>query len=315
MVEIVKKKNKTSPEETILRVLNNSIKSFFHSERQEDALITMLKSLSLFFRDVGVPPQWLAKKKGDHKIDVRYMKKKASHKIPKNTRKFIDALSNISEKTQSPEISFWICVVMGGIDTRLDGKLTHYLIDSNQQPWIIKLFENASKNIENALFLGDVDSVKRVVRFCKNTNVSCMTYITNELNRIRKRSLDRLPEISRSFLMSDQISGPSPVSTRISDPSQSVEVHQLAYLLRSAWMRRQQDNIDVEIFDSLAAFCKGFKNLELLGSMGERTKFSDELFSDERFSTGEDVIIKVPPVIWKSGARQRVIIKGTADII
>jgi hypothetical protein len=103
------------------------------------------------------------------------------------------------------------------------------------------------------------------------------------------------------------------ISFKLSDPSQSVEVRQLSFLLKSALISYQQGKIDNELYNNLLAFCKGFKNIELVGSIGEHMRFSDEFFENEGFKQGDDAVIKTPPIIWKFGGKLRVIVKGSAS--
>jgi hypothetical protein len=191
----------------------------------------------------------------------------------------------------------------------LDGNLIRYLKKEDRNSRAYEVASLASKNLEDVLGTGETSSIQIVTRFWAKVLESERLF-DGELQRIRSTSLAKLPENARRFLAPEAWSEVSPQAD-ISDLSQTVEVRQFARLLQSCWKHYHEDELDANIFESVRAFGKGFKNLDFAASSGEETRFSEEYY-DGNLRQGETVVVDVPPVIWRLGDRLRVIVKGIA---
>ncbi len=300
--------NKLSPEKIVLGVLTSELKFNLTSSKRKEALVTMIRSLDLLFRDLGIPQKWIRKIRLIPDTSTNRIKRDSKSIIPKKASKLVDALFDLCKSEHSSELAFWLSETLAEVNTILDGKLIRYLIQMNQNSIVREIMLLASSHFEEILLNGDTSSIQTLIRFAGKIP-SCERLFEDELQRIKKSSLTRLPEISRRFLTSEDIPDAT-FLVHMSDPSQSVEVRQFAHLLQSSWMRHHEGGLDSATFDSLRAFGKGFKNLEFVGSFEEEAKYSDEYFEGKTYRAGESVIIKVPPVIWRLGDKLKVIVRG-----
>ena len=65
---IVKKKRFLSPDKIVLGVLSQRLRSDLAGLKRGDALFALIRSISIYFREVGEPPKWVKPTKisGNH---------------------------------------------------------------------------------------------------------------------------------------------------------------------------------------------------------------------------------------------------------
>ena len=305
------------PEKTIQSAMTAVLKSGIRSGKKQTVAIVGLRVLALSLRDIGIPPNWRKKtptSQSNPMMTFRDKKKAKNPSLPKPVSKLLSALWDMTERDNSAELAFRTIELVFEIDERLEGLLTKHLQKHGLESKLLALANSSTDWLGELLADGDTEPIARMQRFFRRGFPEFEIPFTAKLKSIREKSIQILPQVSRAFLTEKSSSVEETSSVRFADPSESVEVRQMAQLLRGATTRQRQGKIDAELFESLVGFAKSFKNLEQVYAEGDTAVCSHEYFDGPGLVNGQNVTVAVPPIIWRSGNVIRVILKGKVNI-
>ena len=173
------------------------------------------------------------------------------------------------------------------------------------------LAKKATEALDEVLVNGRGAQLSDVLKFLESDFPDSFDQAIAAIRALPKAYLGRYPEDCRAIVQRFTTDSVQAAAVTFADPSQQVDVSQLAYALVKSWLAKDSSPASLAAFEVLRQYSETFQNVSLFGTPGECVSFNSTSFSGDGIRNGERVIVTVPGVQWIKDGRTRIIVSAS----